>query len=398
MIGAGLIKWTEQELDKKKKSDNEHNQLSQLTIIIPSFCRQDYLVRQVVFWAFTDVNVVIADGSPELLDVSLIDMISDLPNISYNHLVDSYTSRIKKSCSYINTPYAMCLADDDLYLKKGLCRAIDYLNQNAGVVACMGQILGVDYDLQKQHGFYFPYGGSLRSYQVKSEDPVTRLKYALNGYRTATSYAIYRAQTFKDVWHGIQTTSCLEATEYEHAMATYMHGSLSTIEDFYWLRSYECEPVDSLIDGTRETTFDVWWSKNEYKQECLFLVERLVIKLCDNSNVEKNQSRDIINELIGYILNRKHVGLMNQTISLIFIRRIFKILTMFSFVENVVSKLRSTAVGIAIRSRIRTLIRGKKMQFVASDGSSLCKHTLAELEETLIWVDDFHLARRSSPN
>jgi len=398
MIGAGLIKWTEQELKKKKKSNNEHNQLSQLTIVIPSFCRQDYLVRQVVFWAFTDVNVVIADGSPEPLDASLIDMISDLPNISYKHLVDSYTSRIKKSCRYINTPYAMCLADDDLYLKEGLCRAIDHLNQNAGVVACMGQILGVDYDLQKQHGFYFPYGGSLRNYQVKSEDPVTRLKYAIDGYRTATSYAIYRAQTFKDVWQGIQATSCLEATEYEHAMATYMHGSLSTIEDLYWLRSYECEPVDSVIDGSRETTFDVWWSKNEYKQECLFLVERLAVKLSNNSNVEKNESRDIINELIDYILNRKHVGLMNQTISLIFIRRIFKILTMFSFVGNLVSKLRSTSLGFAIRSKIRAVIRGNEMQFVASDGSSSSKFIVAELEETLIWIDGFHLARRSSLN
>ena len=158
MISSGLIIWMERELEKKKKkSNNAHHQLSQLTIVIPSFFRQEYLLRQVVLWAFTDATIIIADGTSEPLDSRLIEIISNIPNISYKHLTDSYTSRIKKSSNYISTPYAMCLADDDIFLKEGLCRAIDKLNQDNEILACMGQSIGVDYDAKSMQGNYFSY-------------------------------------------------------------------------------------------------------------------------------------------------------------------------------------------------------------------------------------------------
>ena len=52
-------------------------------------------------------------------------------------MTDTYASRIRRSSNYISTPYAMCLADDDICLKVGLCRAIDKLNQDNEILACM---------------------------------------------------------------------------------------------------------------------------------------------------------------------------------------------------------------------------------------------------------------------
>ena len=200
MISLGFIKWIEQELEKKKnKLNNVHNQLSQLTIIIPSFFRQEYLVRQVILWAYTDATIIIADGTFEPLNSRLIKIISNIPNISYKHLTDSYVSRIKRSSNYISTPYAMCLADDDIFLKEGLCRAIDKLNQDHEILACMGQTIGVDYDAKIMRGSYISYGDSLRGYQVKLENPEDRIRYAMDGYRSATPYAVYRTIEFKNI-------------------------------------------------------------------------------------------------------------------------------------------------------------------------------------------------------
>jgi len=395
MISLGFIKWIEQELEKKKnKLNNVHNQLSQLTIIIPSFFRQEYLVRQVILWAYTDATIIIADGTFEPLNSRLIKIISNIPNISYKHLTDSYVSRIKRSSNYISTPYAMCLADDDIFLKEGLCRAIDKLNQDHEILACMGQTIGVDYDAKIMRGSYISYGDSLRGYQVKLENPEDRIRYAMDGYRSATPYAVYRTNEFKNIWQGIQASSCLEATEYEHAFATYTLGNLATIEDIYWLRSHECEPVDSDIEGTRATTFNLWWQEEGFQDECTSFVERLTEKLNTNSNLSSKSANKMIDEAIGYILGGKHIGLMNQTESLVLLTRILNTIKLFPIIDNGVQKLRSTTMGITIRRYIRKMIRGTELKIVESNITDKSESIELELKNNLILIDAFHAAQR----
>ena len=395
MISLGLIKWMERELEKrKKKLNNVHNQLSQLTIIIPSFFRQEYLIRQVILWAFTDATVIIADGTSEPLSSRLIKIISNIPNISYKHLTDPYASRIRRSSNYISTPYAMCLADDDIFLKVGLCHAIDKLNQDHEILACMGQTIGVDYDAKIMRGSYMPYGDSLRSYQVKLQNPEDRIRYAMDGFRSATAYAVYRTNEFKNIWQGIQTSSCLEATEYEHAIATYTLGNLATIEDIYWLKSHECEPVDSDIEGTRATTFNLWWKEEEFKDERTSFVKRLTEKLNTNSNLSSKNAKKMIDEAIGYILKGKHIGLMNQTASLVLITRILNTIKLFPIIDNGVQKLRSTTLGITIRRYTRKIIRGPELQIVESNMTNKSESIELELKNNLILIDAFHAAKR----
>ena len=395
MISLGLIKWMERELEKKKLN-NVHNQLSQLTIIIPSFFRQEYLIRQVVLWAFTDATIIIADGTSEPLSSRLIKIISNIPNISYKHLTDTYASRIRRSSNYISTPYAMCLADDDICLKVGLCRAIDKLNQDHEILACMGQTIGFDYDAKIMRGSYMSYGDSLRSYQVKLQNPEDRIRYAMDGYRGATPYAVYRTNEFKNIWQGIQTSSCLEATEYEHAVATYTLGNLATIEDIYWLRSYECEPwYEGRIEGgTRAITFNLWWKEEEFKDERTSFVKRLTEKLNTNSNLSSKSAKKMIDEAIGYILRGKHIGLMNQTASLVLITRILNTIKLFPIIDNGVQKLRSTTLGITIRRYTRKIIRGRELKIVESNMTDKSESIELELKNKLILIDAFHAAQR----
>lgn len=394
MVSAKLVAWVTSEIDKKRNvSNNEYDKLSQLTIVIPSFSRHDYLARQLVLWAFTKVSVVIVDGSSEPLNSTLVNLISNIDNISYKHIVGSYTFRINESLGLIKTPYAMCLADDDIFLKEGLSKAIDKLEQNSDVIACMGQLLGVDYDKQKMEGYYFPYGSSLKEYQVNIEDVVKRIKFAMSGYRTATSYAVYRTAIFKDLWTTIDASSCLEATEYEHALITYTLGKLITVEDIYWIRSHECEPVDSVIDGTRATTFHVWWSGKEFEKEREDFVCRLAMKLFLESGLSEDASKRVVFDVVDYIVNYNHTGLMNKTVFFILMTKVMNIVKYFSWFDSLIKKVRSTGFGINVRKKIRSLIRGSKVSLMETDRKDLNKITVKELQYTLLIIDGFHAAR-----
>lgn len=394
MINAGLVEWVKANLEKKAETNRGHDHLSQLTIVIPSFCRQDYLLRQIAYWSFSKVTIIIADGSPVPIDSQLLDLISDIRNIKYLNLNDSYVNRLKEACKYIKTPYAMCLADDDFFLMEGLCQTIDYLNKNGEIVACIGQAIGVDYDDKKMSTYYFPYGGSLENYQVQQKYSVTRVHYGIDNYRTATSYAVFRASTFKDIWRSIQMTSCLEATEYEHAITTYAIGKLSTIANIYWLRSFECEPIDSLIDGTRKLDFLTWWNSEEYKLECVNFVRRLAIKLSENSFLNEQDSSNEINKIINYILSKRHTGLVNKNLFMMILSGVIKGVNNSSYLHKCFTKVKSTHIGRIIRNCIIAAIRGATVDSTEFPVDQMSNQTSLEIKNILVFITNFHAAKR----
>ena len=151
MINAGLVEWTKINLEKKARTNERYDYLSQLTIVIPSFCRQNYLLRQIAYWSFSKATIIIVDGSPTPLDSELLKLISHVPNIKYLNLIDSYTNRVKEACKHIKTPYAMCLADDDIFLMEGLCLTIDHLIKNSEIVAIVS---GIKPDTRRMRRFY----------------------------------------------------------------------------------------------------------------------------------------------------------------------------------------------------------------------------------------------------
>jgi glycosyltransferase domain-containing protein len=394
MTNAGLLEWVKGYLEKIANTNGGHDHLSQLTIVIPSYCRQDYLLRQIAYWSFSNATIVIVDGSPTPLASQLLDLISDVPNIKYLNLTDSYTNRLKEACRHIKTPYAMCLADDDIFLMEGLCHTIDHLNKNSEIVACIGQAIGVDYDDKKMCSYFFPYGDSLENYQVAHKDSVERIHFGINDYRTATSYAVFRAPTFKDVWHSLQMTSCLEATEYEHAIATYTLGRLATIPNVYWLRSFECGPVDSLIDGSRKLDFSTWWYSKEYKHECVDFVSRLAIKLSKNSSLKEHNASKEIMRVIDHILCDRHTGLMNENRSMMLFACMLNVLNHFYFLHKCLIKFKSTRLGGVIRNAIMAAIRGAAADPITSAKYGMTYQTSIEIKNALMLISSFHAAQR----
>jgi glycosyltransferase domain-containing protein len=281
--------------------------LSKLTIVIPTFERPDFLLRQIRYMANWNVRIIIIDGSEVPLSAELLIILKDLPHIDYRHRQLSYVARLSSIVNEVVTPYVMCLADDDLYLQTGLLHAINKLELDSSAVACMGQSLGLDKFLSKS--YVFRYGSNLQNYSVVGVTPQQRILNGFSEYRSAASYAIFRTSVFKDIWVPREDISCLEAVEYEHAIRTYLYGGLITTESIYWLRSFESQPIPSVLDGNRATDFDIWFNADGFKEERITFENRLISLFEDSGNISELDSEKIYNDIIGKIIGKSHSSL-----------------------------------------------------------------------------------------
>lgn len=304
-------------------SYDPNKQLTDLTIVIPTFERPAFLLRQIAYLSKWNTRVEIVDGSAQALNKDVIKLIKKLPHINYQHSCASYVDRISLASEGVETPYAMCLAEDDLYLHSGLVSAIKALESDNNAVACMGQSLGFD-RFNNSH-YAFLYGNSLRNYSVNDLSAKVRINKGIENYRPATSYAVFRAQAFQKVWKKRDNVSCLEAVEYEHAIRTYLYGGLITTPDIYWLRSFELQPVPSVVDGGRFNDFSSWYSDDKNSQERESFRARLLNLICKEAALTKDEAEALLNLVVELILAKSHIGLMEQSTINSVIERLLKL-------------------------------------------------------------------------
>ena len=84
--------------------------LDRLTIVIPTYCRQEFILRQIRFWSASLVKVVVLDGSPSSYDVDVKSYGGS--NFHYHHSPVSIEQRLGQSVEFINTDYVALLSDD----------------------------------------------------------------------------------------------------------------------------------------------------------------------------------------------------------------------------------------------------------------------------------------------
>ena len=61
------------------------NSLTRLTVVIPSYERQEYLLRAILFWAGSPSKLIIVDGSEKPLPKQILKVVGNLANIRYIH-------------------------------------------------------------------------------------------------------------------------------------------------------------------------------------------------------------------------------------------------------------------------------------------------------------------------
>lgn len=236
-----------------------------LTVVILSYGRQDFLLRQVVYWGNDAAKVVIVDGSVEPLSKSAQEVISTQQNITYIHLPEKFTARLVCAASHIETPYAVLLGDDEFLLKDSLSKTIKKLEDDPALVACIGQSLGF-YLSRDARVCTYDKGYRHWKYEVMQDDVRGRLITAMKQYNAATCYAVLRQPVWSRSWGSVQNWSSPYACEMQQAITTYIWGKVTTIDEVYWLRSHENAPVSNK-GFDRKLLFRDWWLSPKFEQE-----------------------------------------------------------------------------------------------------------------------------------
>lgn len=238
--------------------------LNELTVVIPSYCRQAFLVRQIVYWMQRPVKVILLDGSPNPLSPFLQSRLQAIQRITYVHNPVSPVERLAGVKDLITTPYAVMLGDDEFHLFSGLRRAIQYLQSNEDYIGCIGQSIRF-YPIDQASRVIYGSGYPHFRYNANSNSPRERFAYAMEPYNAATCYAVMRTQVWLDSWGSLLMTSSKDTCEIQQALSTYAAGKFSTVDQIYWLRSEENASVADKHHS--RISFLKWWLSARYKHE-----------------------------------------------------------------------------------------------------------------------------------
>jgi glycosyltransferase domain-containing protein len=232
--------------------------LSNLTIIIPTFNRQDYALRNMSFWSSTNANIHILDGSKYEIDNSLLSKFAT--NINYHHYPVSFSERIAIAASFIKTKYAVLLGDDDFFLLSGLSACIYELETDPQYISCIGRTVSFYVKKNEIHGDleYVEMG----NYAVTNNDPFHRMKYHMNPYCCSILYSVIRSDHWKKAASLVSLSNFpdLGLIELQFELAICFLGKSKVIPNLMWMRSYE---NPSLYDG-KQISFHNWWHDINY--------------------------------------------------------------------------------------------------------------------------------------
>ena len=264
-ISPSLERWFLSRISVPREGAHAADPLEKLTVIVPSYCRQPFLLRQIVYWMHSPVKAIILDGSPEPLSPQRLKSIQHLSNITYRHNPVSLVERLAAAASMIGTPYAVLLGDDEFHLHSGLRSAIQRLQENPETGGCIGQ--SIKFFVSKNNT-QIAYGSGYAhfKYGAQSESIQERFEHAMEHYNAATCYAVLRTEVWKDSWAAVVKTSCKDVVEVQQALATYGAGKFSTVDQICWLRSYEVMPVTDH-NHFKILSFPTWWASAAYADE-----------------------------------------------------------------------------------------------------------------------------------
>ena len=243
--------------------------LDDITVIIPSYNRQEFILRQFAYWSTSSATVIVLDGSLKPISEQCIEILSAFPRLNYLHAPISFIERLRLASQLISTDYTLMLGDDEFHLFTGLYTALSTLRKenknNANIVGCMGQSLRFNFDVEMNSiniGEGYPHA----NFKVLGNKIEDRLNFAMKNYTPATSYGLLTSSCWQETWGAVESWSCPYAIELQQALKTYICGEFISVNEVYWMRSLELDPINT-DDIDRNLSFRDWWTKKKYKNE-----------------------------------------------------------------------------------------------------------------------------------
>ena len=254
----------------------------EITLIIPTYNRQNYVLRNLNYWSDKNIIVHVFDGSINPIDSGELSGLGS--NIFYHHFPTSLVERLEFSINFISTKYVAILADDEFFLYSGLLECTKQLDLDPSYVACAGRSMRIF--IQDDEILSEPTYPNAANYDGNSRNVTDRIKQHMHPYKMAALYSVVRADVWAKAIRSFSKTNCTLASYEELAfeLATAYQGGIKVLPILYWLRSSEEPPVRHTSYVIEEVHSLRWASHRLWDVERKEFFHNIARSLMSNNN------------------------------------------------------------------------------------------------------------------
>ena len=273
--------------------------LKDLTIVIPTFNRENFLLRTLRYWSGKEPKIIVLDSSLKSLCENFVKSLKE--NIIYHHLPNkSFQERLSYLRKITITRYCMLHPDDEFFLTYGLSKCIDEI-EKSDIVCCIGRCL--EFEIRNGQLFanpWKPLHTSFEGYHLLDDSPINRISKHLHPYLCSTVYAVTKRSVF------LNNISCqlddkVENLYFEigYEICSAFQGKSKVIESLSWLRSNEntSHYINDIESGKRKK--EMFQIILESESE----LEPKIIKIAQHLNkINNNYTSKILVEILRSVL------------------------------------------------------------------------------------------------
>ena len=279
------------------------NLLSKLTLVIPTYNRQSYALRNMRYWSGQGATVLIIDGSDSPIPTDDLAGFSD--NIYYHYLPVSMYDRLKYSLELIETDYCALMGDDEFFLPSALQNCINELDTCIELVSCIGRCMGFGVSLSGVTGFIeYPL---MESYSIMQDDSIDRMLAHMDPYVPSTIYSVVRTHVWKRAINVLvkREFSAFAIGELQFELAVCCQGKSKVIPELMWLRSNESPGIRGTDESLKpEKTFIGWWRNSALKMERAEFLSIMGKGLANKDNKDNEIALGVKKALDIYVKSR----------------------------------------------------------------------------------------------
>jgi glycosyltransferase domain-containing protein len=240
--------------------------LSQLTIVVPTYQRHASLAKLLAYYAPLPVRLIVVDGSPEPFDRAASEPGAAL--VRYFHMPVSIDERIAYAAQLCDTEFAMFSCDDEYYLPQALGAALAQLRADPTQSASQGRCAAFVYNAQgMQFGTFYNF---LKGFAEGSPTLAGRLgaMAACPPLMSGFYYSVCRTAAFRRAVSVAfrQRYACPFVQELLFSLCLFIQGPMRTVPDLLWLRNLQAPPVHDA-QWNRKLDFSAWYGDPQYAAE-----------------------------------------------------------------------------------------------------------------------------------
>jgi glycosyltransferase domain-containing protein len=264
--------------------------LSRVTLIIPTIARPDFVRRQFVFWSQYPVRVVILDGAKT--PVNLGDLPKTVSNVRYELTGTHFNERLATAEKYIETEFCAFLPDDEFFLPSGLSAAVGHLDANPETIGVVGRAL---YFFVDQGRFLVTDAyREWKSFPAEATTSWQRLDLDVAPNKThKVLFGLFRKEPWVSIFSDSFGTYYSTGYAYERLanLKSVALGRTDLIEHLIWMRSMENPPISNeSVPRLGSQDFVPWATEGRYPGEVAHYRAKALRILKDAGRLDAEQA------------------------------------------------------------------------------------------------------------